>query len=156
MLPAEASARGVPEPNETSQRDKAGRSHITYLNPATMPAAKGYTQVVEVTGGRTLYISGQVALDRAGAVVGVGDLHAQTRQVFENIKAALEAAGASFSDVVKLNIYVLDASQVQIVRDVRDKYVDTGHPPASTLVEVRRLVRDDLLIEIDAVASVVA
>jgi enamine deaminase RidA (YjgF/YER057c/UK114 family) len=90
-----------------------------------------------------------------GALVGAGDLGAQTRQVFENIKAALEAAGASFADVIKLNIYMLDVSQVQVVRDIRDKYVDTTHPPASTLVEVRRLVRDEFLIEIDVVANTV-
>jgi reactive intermediate/imine deaminase len=110
--------------------------------------------VVEVTGGRTIYVSGQIPVDKSGAIVGAGNLRAQTQQVFENIKAGLEAAGATFGDVIKLNIYMLDVSQVQVVRDVRDKFVDTARPPASTLVEVRRLVREEFLIEIDAVASV--
>jgi enamine deaminase RidA (YjgF/YER057c/UK114 family) len=121
-----------------------------------MPAAKGYTQLIEVTGGRIIYLSGQVALDRSGRLVGSGDLRAQTQQVFENIKAGLEAVGAGFGDVIKLNFYVVDASQVQIVRDVRDKYVNTAQPPASTLVEVRRLAREDFLIEVEAVASTAA
>ena len=78
----------------------------------------------------------------------------QTRQVFENIRTALGEAGATFADVAKLTYYVLDASQVQVVRDVRDTFIDTGLPPASTLVEVRRLVREEFLIEVDAVANV--
>jgi len=137
-----------------AQRKKAGRSHVKYLNPPTLAPAKGYTPVVEVTGGRTIYVSGQIPVDKSGALVGVGNLRAQTQQVFENLKAGLAAAGATFADVIKLNIFMLDVSQVQVVRDVRDTFVDTAHPPASTLVEVRRLVREEFLIEIDAVASV--
>jgi enamine deaminase RidA (YjgF/YER057c/UK114 family) len=156
MAPAETSAGVAPKLNDTPQKEGSGRRHVRHLNPATMAPAKGYTPVVDVTGGRTIYISGQVPVDRSGAVVGVGDLRAQTRQVFENIKAGLEAAGATFADVIKLNFFVLDVSQVQVVRDVRDLYVDTKRPPASTLVEVRRLVRDEFLIEVDAIASVVA
>jgi enamine deaminase RidA (YjgF/YER057c/UK114 family) len=156
MLPAEAAADRTSGPSDGSQRETTGRSHIKHVNPATMAAAKGYTPVVEATGGRTIYVSGQVAVDRTGAVVGTGNLRAQTQQVFENLKAGLEAVGAGFADVVKLNIYVLDISQVQVVRDVRDKYVDTARPPANTLVEVRKLVREEFLIEIDAVANVVA
>jgi enamine deaminase RidA (YjgF/YER057c/UK114 family) len=154
VLPAETFAGRGPEPDGSSQRDKTGQPHIKYLNPPTVAAPRGYTQVVEVTGGRTIYISGQVALDRSGKVVGAGNLRAQTQQAFENIKAALEAAGASFADVIKLNYYVLDASQAQVVREVRDKYVNVANPPASTLVEVRRLVREEFLIEIEAVASI--
>jgi reactive intermediate/imine deaminase len=146
-----ATAGGAMLSVDASQRDRIKR-----VNPPTVAPARGYTHVVEVTGGRTVYVSGQVALDRTGAIVGKGDLRAQAQQVFENLKACLEASGASFADVVKLNIFVLDASQVQVVRDVRDKYVDTAHPPASTLVEVRRLVRDEFLIEIDAIANVAA
>jgi enamine deaminase RidA (YjgF/YER057c/UK114 family) len=123
-----------------------------FINPATLPKPQGYTHVVEVTNGRTFYISGQVALDRSGNLIGRGDFRAQSQQVFENIKAALEAVGASFRDVVKLNYYVVDASQVQALREVRDKFVNTESPPASALVEVRRLVRDDFLIEVEATA----
>lgn len=121
---------------------------IRFLNRA--PA--GYSQVVEVRGGRTLYISGQVSLDSAGNVVGSGDFAAQVKQVFANLKARLDEAGASFNDVVKLNFYLLDASNLQLVRDIRDTYVNRGHPPASTLVVVKQLFRPELLVEVDAIA----
>ena len=126
---------------------------VRFLNPASMPQSVGYTQVVEVTGSKMLYLSGQVAFDPAGQIVGVGDLHAQTQQVFENLKAGLAAAGATFEHVVKLHLYLLDITQIQVVRNVRDRYVNTQFPPASTAVEVRRLFRDELLIEIDAIAA---
>ena len=126
---------------------------VRFLNPAAMPQSVGYTQVVEVTGSKMLYLSGQISLDTAGQIVGVGDLHAQTQQVFENLKAGLAAVGATFEHVVKLHLYLLDITQIQVVRDVRDRYVNTQLPPASTAVEVRRLFRDDLLIEIDAIAA---
>jgi reactive intermediate/imine deaminase len=130
-----------------------GGSAVKHVNPPALSKPTGYTHVVEVTGGRTLYVSGQVALDRAGAVVGKGDLKAQTRQVFENLKAALAASGATLDDVVKITVYMTDMSQVQTVRDVRDGYF-TKNPPASTAVEVSRLVRPELMIEIEAVAVV--
>ena len=126
---------------------------VRFLNPALMPRSVGYTQMVEVTGSKMLYISGQIAIDPAGQVVGVGDLRAQTQQIFENLKAGLAAAGATFDHVVKLQLFLLDITQIQIVRDVRDRYVNTQFPPASTAVEVRRLFRDELLIEIDAIAA---
>lgn len=139
-------------PSRDLAREPARAVHI---NPDTLPAPRGYSHVVAVSGGRTIYVSGQVPVDKTGAVVGAGDLTAQTRQVFENIKAALAAAGASFGDVVKLTFYVTDASQVQAVRDVRDRFIDAARPPASTLVEVRRLVRPEFLLEVDAIAHVV-
>ena len=71
-----------------------------------------------------------------------------------NLQAALEAVGAGFEQVVKLTCYLVDATQLPVVREVRDQYVNTQQPPASTAVEVRRLVRDDLLIEVEAVAVV--
>jgi enamine deaminase RidA (YjgF/YER057c/UK114 family) len=121
---------------------------IRFLNRAP----PGYSQVVAVRGGRTLYLSGQVSLDSSGNVVGSGDFTAQVKQVFTNLKARLDEAGASFDDVVKLNFYLLDASNLQIVRDVRDNYVNREHPPASTLVVVKQLFRPELLVEVDAIA----
>jgi reactive intermediate/imine deaminase len=112
----------------------------------------GYTHVVEVTAGRPVYISGQIALDAAGELVGPGDVGAQAQQVFENLRAALGSVGAGFDQVVKLTVYLVDATQMPAVREVRNRYVDTARPPASTAVEVRRLVRDDLLVEVEAVA----
>jgi len=128
---------------------------VQHVNPPELSKPTGYTHVVEVTGGRTLYVSGQVALDRTGAVVGKGDLKAETRQVFENLKAALATSGATLDDVVKITIFMTDASQVQTVREVRDTYF-TKQPPASTAVEVARLVRPELMIEIEAVAVTTA
>jgi reactive intermediate/imine deaminase len=114
----------------------------------------GYTHVVEVTAGRPVYIAGQVALDPSGAIVGPGDIRTQARQVFDNLRAALEAVGAGFDQVVKLTFYLVDATQLPIVREIRDQYVNTQQPPASTAVEVRRLVHDDVLIEVEAIAVV--
>lgn len=117
-----------------------------------MPATFGYTNVVEVRNARTIYISGQVAVNKDGQVVGTGDLASQTKQVFENIKAALEATEVCFNDVVKLTFFLTDISKMQVVRDIRDQYVNTINPPASSAVEVRKLIREDLLIEIEAIA----
>src|ERR671935_1436289 len=125
-----------------------------FINPPTMHQPTGYSHVVEVTAGRPVYIAGQVALDPAGELVGPGDIRAQARQVFDNLQAALQAVGASFEQVVKLTYYLVDASELPVVREVRDQYVNIRQPPASTAVEVRRLVRDDLLIEVEAVAVI--
>jgi enamine deaminase RidA (YjgF/YER057c/UK114 family) len=130
------------------------QASASFLNPETIHRLTGYTHVVEVTAGRPVYIAGQVALDPAGALVGPGDIRAQARQVFDNLQAALRAVGAGFEQVVKLNFYLVDATQLPAVREVRDQYVNTARPPASTAVEVRRLVREDLLIEVEAVAVI--
>jgi reactive intermediate/imine deaminase len=123
-----------------------------FLSPDTLPRPFGYSHVVDAPAGRIVYISGQVPLDAAGNLVGEGDFAAQIRQVFENLTAALTAADASWSDVVKLNYFVRDIGEVVSLRAVRDEYVNTEQPPASTLVEVSRLFRDDVLVEIEAVA----
>jgi enamine deaminase RidA (YjgF/YER057c/UK114 family) len=125
-----------------------------FINPETMHRPTGYTHVVEVTAGRPVYIAGQVALDPSGAVVGPGDIRTQTRQVFDNLQAALQAVGAGFEQVVKFTYYLVDVSQLPVVREVRDQYVNIQQPPASTAVEVRRLVSDDLLIEVEAIAVI--
>lgn len=126
-----------------------------FINPETMQPPDGYTQVVEVTSGRPVYISGQVALDRDGKLAG-GDIRSQTRQVFENIRAALAAVGGTPGDVVKLNTYLLDITEMPAVREVRNEYFDPGRPPAATAVEVSRLEPDGVLIEIEAVAVLLA
>ena len=127
-------------------------------NPDTLAKPTvGYSQVAEVTGGKIVYIAGQVALDKSGSLVGTDDIRAQTQQVFQNLKAAVEAAGGDASNIIKLNIYVVesvDAAQVPVIREIRDKFVNTANPPTSTFVVVKRLVRPEWLIEIDAVAVV--
>jgi reactive intermediate/imine deaminase len=132
---------------------QGGRSVIQRMNPPGLSTPTGYSHVVSARGGRTIYIAGQVALDAVGQLVGEGDLAAQTRQVFANLETALKAAGASFNDVVKANYYMRDASQVQVIRDVRAKYF-TKELPASTLVEVPRLANPGFLIEIEVIAVV--
>jgi reactive intermediate/imine deaminase len=124
----------------------------SFIDPETLHRPFGYTHVVEVTAGRPVYISGQVALDRDGELVGPGDIRAQARQVLENLQAALQAVGTSFDQVVKLNVYLLDITQLPAIREIRDQYVNPTRPPASTAVEVRRLAVDGLLIEVEAVA----
>ena len=102
--------------DQTKEVKVMNEPQIRFLNRA--PA--GYSQVVEVRGGRTLYISGQIAVDASGNVVGSGDFTTQVKQVFANLKARLDEADASFKEVVKLNFYLVDASNLQIVRDIRD------------------------------------
>jgi reactive intermediate/imine deaminase len=123
-----------------------------FLSPDTLPAPFGYSHVVDAPASRIVYVSGQVPLDTEGQLVGEADFEAQVRQVFANLTAALEAAGVGWSDVVKLNYFLVDVSRIASVRAIRDEYVDTERPPASTLVEVSGLFRDDVLIEIEAVA----
>jgi enamine deaminase RidA (YjgF/YER057c/UK114 family) len=126
-----------------------------FLNPPTLPPSRGYTQIVEVPAGtRMVYLSGQVPLDTAGNVVGGGDFPRQAEQVFANLGVALAAVGATFDDIVKINYYLRDVSHLAELRAVRDRHVNTSAPPASTLVEVPHLFRDDVLLEVDAVAVI--
>lgn len=124
------------------------------LNPATMPKPMGYSQIATVAGGTVVFISGQVALDKSGNVVGKDDFRAQVEQVFANLKAAVEATGGTFNDVIKLNSYFTDFSHLSEFREVRDRYVNQANPPASTAIQVPRLVRPEFMIEVEAVAIV--
>src|SRR3954451_206134 len=135
---------------------QARAPQVKRTNPPALSKPTGYTHIVEVTGpARTIYISGQIAFDKDGTIVGAGDMKAQAEQVFKNLEIALTAAGAKFSDVVKMNSYITDMSKLQAVRDVRVKYFsDTA--PASTFVEVKGLVRPELLLEIEVIAVVPA
>ena len=95
---------------------------IRHTNPPELSKPTGYTHVVEVNRGRTVYIAGQVSFDASGGVVGKQDFTAQTRQVMENLKAALASVGATFENVVKVNTYVTDMSQIQALREIRTRY----------------------------------
>jgi enamine deaminase RidA (YjgF/YER057c/UK114 family) len=129
---------------------------VTYLNPATVGKPFGYSHAVVVDLGKNnmVIMSGQIGLDKDGKLAGNGDLTSQTEQVFTNIKNIVEAAGGTMNDLVELNYYLMDASQVKLVRSIRDKFVNTKQPPASTLVQVSKLFRDDILIEIKATAII--
>ena len=110
-------------------------------------------EVVEINGGRTILVSGQVAYDKDGKVVGKGDIRAQSKQVFENLKAALDSVGATFNDVVKLNTFMVNMPEnLEGHREVRGQYLAKNeHQPASTTVGVAALVNPDLLLEVEAV-----
>ncbi len=110
-----------------------------------------YSHVVAVEGRRLIFIAGQLARDRHGNAVGKGDMRAQIRQVGENIKAALEAAGATLADVVKTATFVTDIEEYLKHVDVRMEYFGAALP-TSTTVEVRRLAHPDFLVEIEAMA----
>ena len=127
-----------------------------FINPADIHKPRGYSHAVAVEGGRTIYISGQVAVDREGNPVGKGDLRAQAEKASENLLAALKAAGASAADIVKMNTYVVGykPEDYRIIRDVRARMFADADPPASTLVGVAALAIDGLLIEMEAIAAV--
>jgi enamine deaminase RidA (YjgF/YER057c/UK114 family) len=119
-----------------------------------LPPASRYAYAVTVTG-RLAFLAGQVASDAADQVVGPGDIAAQTEQALVNLYAVIRSLGAGWSDVVRFNWYLLDATQVQTVRDVRDRVMgpNAGPPPASTLVQVGALAGPEWLIEVDAVVA---
>lgn len=129
---------------------------VNFHSPQTLPEPMGYSHVVDIRRGRMIYISGQVARDASGALVG-NDFRTQLTQVFANLRHAVQAAGGTFDDVIKLNYFCCDsvppADQVA-VREVRDQFVNTKTPPASTFVVVRRLARPEWLIEIEAIAVI--
>lgn len=128
---------------------------VRFSNPATMSQPTAYSHVAEVRSGRLIFLSGQVSQDTKGNVVGKGDIRAQTRQVFANLKAALEAVGADWSNVVKMNTYITDAANIAVFREVREEVMASVKPrPASTAVVVSKLFGDDWLLEIEAVVVV--
>ena len=132
-------------------------AQVRHQNPATMHKPNGYSHIVEVPAGmKMVFIAGQVGTDLSGKTA--GDFEGQVKQTFENLKAAVEAAGGKFTDIVKLN-YLLDGGhvsreQLTVMRAIRDKYVDTAHPPVSTVAFVKELARSEWWIEVDAMAVV--
>jgi reactive intermediate/imine deaminase len=130
----------------------------TRLNPeAVAPPIGSYSHAVRVETAEAtwIHVSGQIALDAGGELVGIGDLRAQTEQVYDNLARVLEANGATFADVVKLQTFVTTLEDFAASREVRARYLP-GEPPASTAVQVAALVVPDALIEVDAVAVVPA
>ncbi len=127
-----------------------------FINPPTLSSPVGYSHVVTARGGQMVFIAGQVAFDAKGNLVGKDDLRTQATQVFENLRVALEAAGATFADVVKMNTYIVNykPEHRQVLREVRGQYLATEKPPASTLIGVQALAVEGLLIEVEAIAMV--
>jgi enamine deaminase RidA (YjgF/YER057c/UK114 family) len=128
--------------------------HLTEV-PGLGPAV-GYAHAVTVTG-RLAFVSGQIPLDADGNLVGADDIAAQTGQVLLNLHRVLQTLGADWPDVVRFGWYVLDTTQLQTIRDVRDAVIRPSlgdRPnPASTLVQVAGLIRPGFLVEVDAVVT---
>jgi len=130
---------------------------VQSINPPSLPKPVGYAHGWEAQGGKTVYIAGQVAMDKDGRVVGAGDLVAQFRQVCLNLKAVVAARAGQLNDIVKLTIYVLSKADYQAkAREIGAVYREHfgRHYPAMTLVEVKGLYDDGCLIEIEGIAVV--
>ncbi|GGR98421.1 enamine deaminase RidA [Streptomyces aureoverticillatus] len=129
-------------------------SELTYINaPDGVAPATQYTHVVTGTG-RLVAVSGQLALDEQGELVGEGDAAAQAHQVFENLRRCLAAAGAGFDDVIKLTYFVTDVAHMPAIRAARDAHLDPARLPAASAVQVAALMGPAFLMEIEALAMV--
>ncbi|MGV0645786.1 RidA family protein [Mycolicibacterium sp. XJ2546] len=125
-------APGLAEPN----------GHFVHASVASVPATA-----------RLVFISGMTARNAEGGVTGVGDITAQTHQVCQNLKAAVEAAGGTLADIARVDVYVRNMEDFAAIHGVRQQYF-TEHAPASTMVEVSKFVKKDYLIEINAIAAI--
>jgi enamine deaminase RidA (YjgF/YER057c/UK114 family) len=131
-------------------------STIEHLRPKGLFHNPAFSQAVAASGTRTIYISGQVSIDETGALVGPGDLAAQTTQVMRNVGLALAAAGATYADVVKITTYVVNYAPEHraVIAKARAPFFESAKPPASTLLGVTALALPEWLIEIEAIAVV--
>ena len=123
-----------------------------YVRPDGLPPVNGYSHAVAFAG-PMIVVSGQVPVNADGRLVGKDDPAAQIRQVFENLTAALAAAGAGMEQVVKLTVFLTDLADLALFRRIRDEYVSTDKPPASSLVQVSALVNPDFRVEVEALAA---
>jgi 2-iminobutanoate/2-iminopropanoate deaminase len=126
----------------------------TLAEEGDFAGAVAFSNGVKVSGGDLLFISGQLAFDANMQLVGKGDMGAQTRQVLKNIGAALEQAGGSFADIVRVTVFTRDISRFREIHDARLEFFHPDHLPASTMVEISKFVHEDALIEIEAVAVI--
>ena len=127
-----------------------------FLSPKTLIPPAGYSHVAKVSNGTIVYVAGQVSSDATGKLIGENDFEAQVEQVFRNLRIAVETAGGTMADIVKLNYYLVaevDQAIVPKLRPIRDRYINVEKPPASTFVVVSRLMRPGWLIEIEAIAA---
>ncbi len=123
-----------------------------YVRPDGLPPVNGYSHAVAFAG-PMIVVSGQVPVNAGGRLVGKDDPAAQIRQVFENLTAALAAAGAGMDQVVKLTVFLTDLADLALFRRIRDEYVSTDKPPASSLLQVSALVNPDFRVEVEALAA---
>ncbi|WP_024515504.1 RidA family protein [Bradyrhizobium sp. Tv2a-2] len=130
---------------------------IRRLNPPELGSPPGYSQIVDVSANRIIFIAGQTALDRDGNLVGKGDFAAQAGQVFVNLTHALQASGCTAANLVKLTVFLTDMENLTAYREARNRFFASVTPPAApavTLVEVSKLYGPDFLIEIEAIAAI--
>src|SRR5258708_9972951 len=130
---------------------------IHHIDPPELGMPPGYSQVVDVRAGRIIFIAGQTALDQDGKLVGKNDFVSQARQVFHNLNVALQSAGCTAANLVKMTLFLRGMGNLPTYRDARNHFFATTTPPAApaiTLVEVSRLYGPDFLIEIEAIAAV--
>jgi enamine deaminase RidA (YjgF/YER057c/UK114 family) len=129
---------------------------IRRINPPELGDPPGYSQIVDVSASRLVFIAGQTALDRDGNVVGKNDFASQAEQVFENLGIALRASGCSAANLVKLTVFLTDMDNLGRYREARNRFFASVTPPAApavTLVEVSKLYGPDFLIEVEAIAA---
>ena len=121
--------------------------------PSTAKPVANYKMATRTEGGRLVYISGQVAWNAQGDIVGPGDIRAQAQQVFRNLRRVLQAAGGDFNDLIKITTYVTNAAHVPAIVEERSK-VFAGELPASTLIVVQGLFHPDFLLEVEGIAVI--
>ncbi len=139
--------------NSFSQVDT---SIVKFKNAPSVWSPKGYSHaaIIDLGNSQMMIISGQIPFDMNGNLVGKSDLGKQAEQVFLNMKSVLAQSGGTIDNLVKITTYITDISQLSAFRDVRNKFINLNQPPTSTLVQVSKLFRDDVLIEIDAMAII--
>ena len=130
---------------------------VDIINSAELAVPNGHfaqaTAISVPATARLVFISGMTARNAEGGITGVGDVSAQTHQVCQNLKAAVEAAGGTLDDVARVDVYVRNMEDFDAIHEVRRQYF-TNHAPASTMVEVAKFVKKDYLIEINAIAAI--
>jgi reactive intermediate/imine deaminase len=125
----------------------------TTITPAEARPVGNYKMATRMEGGRLLYIAGQVARDAEGNVLAPGDIRTQARQVFENLRQVLQAAGGDLPDLLKITTYITNIEDFPAVVEVRGQFF-SGELPASTLIVVTRLAQPELLIEVEGMAAI--
>jgi len=143
VAPTPGAVQRVPDPVSTR-----------YINPGTLAALPGFTHAVRI--GATLYVSGEIALDSTGRLVGPGDLGAQAAQAFANLATVLRIGGATPADVAKVTIYVVNYSpkDLDAIRQAAPDFFPQRNPPAGIVIGVQSLPQEGLLIAVDATAVV--
>jgi enamine deaminase RidA (YjgF/YER057c/UK114 family) len=130
--------------------------NVQFINPETVSTPRSYSHaaIIDLGNCKMVIMSGQVALDAKGNLVGANDIAKQTEQVFRNIKSVVEAAGGKIDHLVKLGYFTTDVTRINDIRAIRDQFITSKTKPASTLVQVNKLFREDVLIEIEATAII--